>query len=56
VLQRVVLRLREHVQAEHGLEQRRVAERHYAVLMLAELEANRDETNLVRRRSTRQAD
>ena len=41
-----MLRLGEHVQAEHGLEQRRVAEGDDAVLLLAELEANRHRPNL----------
>ena len=38
-----MLRLREHVQALHGLEQRRVAEGHGTVLLVAQLETDRDQ-------------
>jgi hypothetical protein len=40
-----VLRFGEDVQAEDSLEQRRVAERHHAVV-IAKLESNRDSTTL----------
>ena len=42
VLERVVLRLGEHVQAEHGFEQRRVPERQARLLVLGQVEADRD--------------
>jgi hypothetical protein len=46
VLERMVLRLGEDVQAEDALEERRVAEGDAAVLSFGEFEANRDQPTI----------